>query len=252
MRKPFVAGNWKMNKTVDQACKLVEEMLPALQKIDTVETVICPPFTSLMPVSKLLAGSGIGLGAQDMHWEASGAFTGAISPSMVKECCNYVILGHSERRAYFGETDEIVNRKLKAALQNDLVPIVCVGERLEENEAGITNEVISRQLRGCLQDIPAGQAEKIVIAYEPVWAIGTGRAASPAGAQAVVLGMISPTLISLFNEKVAQAVRVLYGGSVTAGNASEFFSQDGIDGALVGGASLKTAEFVQIIQAAHR
>ncbi len=252
MRTPLVAGNWKMNKTAAQARQLVQEMLPGLQAVMTVERVICPPFSALWAVSELLQGTGIGLGAQNLYWEASGAFTGEVSPGMVKEFCQYVILGHSERRAYFGETDLTVNRKVKAALANDLTPIVCVGETLAENEAGQTAAVIERQLREGLQGLEVGDGQKLVIAYEPVWAIGTGRAASGAGANAVLAECIRPTLAGLFDEAVSQSVRILYGGSVTAANAAEFFSQSEIDGALVGGASLKLAEFVPITQAAAR
>jgi triosephosphate isomerase len=251
MRKPFVAGNWKMNKHVEQARALVAELLPGLQAVPTVERVICPPFTSLMAISAMLAGTGIGVGAQDMHFEAAGAFTGAVSPAMVKEFCQYVILGHSERRAYFGETDSSVNRKVKAALTIGLVPIVCVGETLAENEAGRTAEVVTRQMRDGLQGIPQDQAALLVIAYEPVWAIGTGRAASGEGANKVVVDDIRRPLRDLFGEQVAQAVRVLYGGSVTGSNAAEFFGQPDIDGALVGGASLKP-DFIQIVQAAKK
>ena len=251
MRKPFVAGNWKMNKTVEQARALVAELLPGLQAVPSVEQVICPPFTSLMAISAMLVGTGIGVGAQDMHFEAAGAFTGAVAPAMVKEFCQYVILGHSERRAYFGETDSSVNRKVKAALTVGLVPIVCVGETLAENESSRTAEVVTRQMRDGLQGIPQEQAAQIVIAYEPVWAIGTGRAASGEGANKVVVDDIRKPLKDLFGEQVAQAVRVLYGGSVTGSNAAEFFGQPDIDGALVGGASLKT-DFIQIVQAAKK
>ena len=251
MRKPFVAGNWKMNKHVEAARTLVAELLPGLQAVPSVERVVCPPFTSLMAISAMLAGTGIGVGAQDMHFEAAGAFTGAVSPAMVKEFCQYVILGHSERRAYFGETDSSVNRKVKAALTVGLIPIVCVGETLAENEAGRTAEVVIRQMRDGLQGILQEQAAQIVIAYEPIWAIGTGRAASGAGANKVVADDIRKPLYDLFGEQVAQAVRVLYGGSVTGSNAAEFFSQPDIDGALVGGASLKP-DFIQIVQAAAK
>ena len=240
-----------MNKTVEGARTLVAELLPGLQAVPSVERVICPPFTSLMAISAMLAGTGIGVGAQDMHYEASGAFTGAVSPAMVKEFCQYVILGHSERRAYFGETDSTVNRKVKASLAIGLVPIMCVGETLSENEAGRTAEVVTRQMREGLQGLPPEQAAQIVIAYEPVWAIGTGRAASGAGANQVVADDIRQPLQELFGDQVAQAVRVLYGGSVTGGNAAEFFGQPEIDGALVGGASLKP-DFIQIVQAARK
>ncbi len=252
MRRPLVAGNWKMFKTVAEARHLVAELVPGLQAVPGVEKVVCPPFTSLLAVSALLEGTDIGLGAQNMHWEPSGAFTGEVAPTMLAELCKYVILGHSERRAYFGETDETVNRKAKAALQHGLTPIVCVGETLEENEAGRTAEVVSRQMREGLAGLTLAQDIPLVIAYEPVWAIGTGRAATAQGANAVLADVIRPALAALFGQQVAQAARVLYGGSVKAGNAAEFFSQPDIDGALVGGASLKTAEFLPIVQAAAK
>lgn len=250
MRKPMVAGNWKMNKTVAEAGKLAEALLPAMQTITTVEQVICPPATSLLSLAEMLAGTGIGLGAQNMHWEASGAFTGELSPEMVKEFCAYVILGHSERRAFFADTDETVNAKVKAALAAGLTPIMCVGETLEENEAGQTAEVVTRQVSEGMAGLSADQAGKVVIAYEPIWAIGTGRAASGEDANLVVADYIRPTLKRMFGETVAQAVRVLYGGSVKASNAAEFFDQPDIDGALVGGASLKVDDFPGIVQAA--
>lgn len=250
MRKPMVAGNWKMNKTVAEAQELVTALLPAMQPVTTVEQVICPPDTSLMKLSEMLAGTGVGLGAQTMHWEASGAFTGELSPGMVKEFCSYVILGHSERRAYFAETDETVNAKVKAALDAGLTPIMCIGETLEENKAGQTAEIVTRQVSEGLAGLSAGQAGKVVIAYEPIWAIGTGLAASGEDANLVVADYIRPTLKRMFGDAIAQAVRVLYGGSVKAANAAEFFNQPDIDGALVGGASLKADNFPGIVQAA--
>ncbi|MEZ0396946.1 MAG: triose-phosphate isomerase [Anaerolineales bacterium] len=250
MRTPFVAGNWKMNKTVAEARALVSEMAGELQEIRGVEKVLCPPFTALFAVSSLLTGTDIGLGAQDMYWEEKGAFTGQISPIMVKEIGRYVIIGHSERRTYFGESDASVNRKVAAAQAFDLVPIVCVGETLAEYEAGQTAAVVGRQVREGLKGLAADFAIKIVIAYEPVWAIGTGRASSGENANAVVGDIIRPALAELFNPQVAQAIRVLYGGSVTAANAAEFFRQPEIDGALVGGASLKAGEFIAIVRAA--
>ena len=250
MRKPFVAGNWKMNKTGAEARALVAELLPELQSAASIDRALCPPFPYLMPISAMLAGTGIGLGAQNMFWEEAGAYTGEVSPAMVAEFCQYVIIGHSERRAYFGETDETVNRKVKAAFAHNLVPIMCVGETLAENESGRTAEVVERQVRQGLQGLEVSQAERLVIAYEPVWAIGTGRAASAEGANAVLAGIIRPALKSMFGENVAQAVRIQYGGSVTAKNAAEFFAMPDIDGALVGGASLKPADFAAIVRAA--
>ncbi|NTU75958.1 MAG: triose-phosphate isomerase [Anaerolineaceae bacterium] len=250
MRKPMIAGNWKMNKNVEQARALVVELLPKMQQIKAVEQVICPPATAIMAINSLLNGTGIGLGAQNLHWEASGAYTGEISASMIKELCEYVIIGHSERRAYFAETDETVNKKVKAALNAGLIPIVCVGETLVENEAGQTAEVVGRQILEGLKDIDLSVAEKIVIAYEPVWAIGTGKAATGVGANTVIAENIRVPLAKLFGKAVSESVRVLYGGSVNAANAAKFFSQPEIDGALVGGASLKAEDFLAIIEAA--
>jgi triosephosphate isomerase len=250
MRTPFVAGNWKMNKTVEQARALVSEMLPGLQEVKSVERVLCPPYISLMPVSAMLVGTDIGLGAQNLHWEPAGAFTGEVSAAMVSEFCKYVIIGHSERRTYFGETDETVNRRVLAALANDLTVIVCIGETLAENEDGRTAAVLERQIREGLKNIPATQLNQLVIAYEPVWAIGTGRAATGSDANCIVAASIRPILADLYGFEVAEQTRVLYGGSVTASNAAEFFSQPEIDGALVGGASLKPVEFVEIVRAA--
>ena len=250
MRTPFVAGNWKMNKTIAEARKLVSEMSLALGEVKGVEKVLCPPFMAIFPVGALLQGTDIGLGAQDMHWEPKGAFTGAIAPGMVAEFCEYVIIGHSERRTYFGETDETVNKKTTAACSPNLVPIVCVGETLVEYESGRTAEVVSRQVRAGLKGLVPEFAARIVIAYEPVWAIGTGRASSAENANAVIRDFIRKPLAEMYGETTAQAVRVLYGGSVTAANALEFFSQPEIDGALVGGASLKLDEFVAIVRAA--
>lgn len=250
MRKPFVAGNWKMNKLAGQAKILVEEMLPGLQSVHAVESVLCPPFLSLMLVSELVANTGIGVGAQNLFWETSGAYTGEVSPEMVREFCDYVILGHSERRAYFGETDQTLNKRVLAALKVGLTPIVCVGETLSENEAGLTADVIHRQVVEGLANLTAEQGEKLVVAYEPVWAIGTGRAASGPVANTVLADIIRPTLADLFGDEIAQGIRILYGGSVTSANAAEFFGQPEIDGALVGGASLKPADFVAIVQAA--
>jgi len=258
MRIPFVAGNWKMNTTVTEAEKLVLEMLEKLDRIEGVEKVLCPPFVSLVAVSMMLQGSSIKLGAQNMYFEAKGAYTGEISPLMLSELCEFVILGHSERRWYFGETDEIVNRKVKAALANKLKPILCVGERLEENEAGKTEEVVNRQMTAALNGIEplalsrsSGRSESIVknlvIAYEPVWAIGTGKAASGKQAAATIQ-FIRDVVAKLWNKSIAQDLRILYGGSVTSANIAEFISHPEIDGALVGGASLKAEEFVNIVE----
>ena len=250
MRKPFVAGNWKMNKTVEQASVLVQELLPGMQAVTEVEKVVCPPFTSLMVLSAQLANTGIGLGAQNLHWEASGAYTGECAPSMIKEFCNYVIIGHSERRAYFAETDETVNKKLKAALAIGLTPIVCIGESLEQYEAGQTGDVVKRQVLNGFKEIDSSIASQIVVAYEPIWAIGPGKAATSEGANAVHKDHVRPALAQLFGSAIAQNIRILYGGSVTAANAAEYFQQSDIDGALVGGASLKP-DFIKIVEAAR-
>ena len=251
MRKPFVAGNWKMNKNVEQASALVQQLLPGLQQVPEVERVLCPPFTSLMILSAQLTGTGVGIGAQNMHWAESGAYTGEVSPQMVREFCDYVIIGHSERRAYFGETDETVNKKLKAALALGLVPIVCIGETLEEYESGQTSAVVTRQVLEGLNSIEPTAASLIVVAYEPVWAIGTGKAATAEGANAVLRDHIRPALAKLFGSGLAQNLRILYGGSVNGSNAAEYFMQPEIDGALVGGASLKVEEFIKIVEAAR-
>ena len=249
-RVPFVAGNWKMNRTVAEARDLVLKLSAPLGEVATVEKVLCPPFTSLPALSAMLGGSEIGLGAQNMHWEEKGAFTGEVAPGMVKEFCNYIIIGHSERRAYFGETDETVNRKLRAAFKFDLTPIVCVGETLDQYESGLTAEVVRRQISLGLADVDFAFGARIVVAYEPVWAIGTGKASSGENANEVLAQVIRPALSDLFGAETAQSIRILYGGSVTASNASEFFSQPEIDGALVGGASLKADEFLAITKAA--
>ena len=250
IRKPMVAGNWKMNMTVEAARALVFSMSARLREIEGVDRVLCPPFTALLAVHALLEGSGLGLGAQNLYWEEKGAFTGEISPAMVRELCQYVILGHSERRTLFGETDGSVNRRLHAAQGVDLTPIVCVGETLAEYEGKLTSQVVRRQIKLSLAGVDAARASGIVVAYEPVWAIGTGKASSGADANQVVAQDIRPALAELFGREAAEAIRVLYGGSVTAANAAEFFSQPQIDGALVGGASLKPDEFVGIVRAA--
>ncbi len=250
MRKPFVAGNWKMNKTIAEARALVSEMSKELGAVTGVEKVLCPPYMAIFPVSALLAGTDIGVGAQDMHWEAKGAFTGAVAGAMVAEFCKYVILGHSERRAYFGETDDSVKKKTAAANNSNLIPIVCVGETLAEYESGRTEEVVSRQIRAGLNGLDADFAKLVVIAYEPVWAIGTGKASSAENANMVIKDFIRRPLAEMYGETTAQGARVLYGGSVTAVNAAEFFGMPEIDGALVGGASLKVEEFLSIVRAA--
>jgi triosephosphate isomerase len=231
---------------------LVSEMLPSLTEIQGVDIVLCPPFTSILPVAAMLEGTSIAVGAQNMHWEASGAYTGEVAAPMLAELCKYVIIGHSERRQYFGETDQTVNRKVFSALGHQLTPILCIGETLAENEAGLTAEVVSKQLRAGLDGIEATSAASIVIAYEPVWAIGTGRSATAEGANEVIGSFIRGGLEQLYGTDTAQLTRILYGGSVKASNAAELFTQPDIDGALVGGASLKAAEFIPIVAAAAR
>lgn len=251
MRKPIVAGNWKMHKTVAEAEELVNLLKNDIEKITSVESVFCVPFTSLSKVSSMLKNGSIGVGTQNIHWEKQGAFTGEISPLMVKEFANYAIIGHSERRTFFGETDVTVNKRVIAALENDIIPIMCVGETLEENQKGVALEVIQRQMEIGLQNIGIEFAEKIVIAYEPVWAIGTGLACDPLTANDIIFKAIRRPLETIFNGKIAQTIRVQYGGSVNGANAYDYFSQPDIDGALVGGAALKP-DFIEIVKAAAR
>ncbi len=250
MRTPIIAGNWKMFKTAAEATALVNAMLGPLQALPTVERVLCPPFTSLSTVASLVHGTGIGVGAQDLYWEKEGAFTGEVSPLMVKEFARYVIIGHSERRQFFGETDEAVNHKLHAALANSLTPIVCIGENLAQNEAGETEAFVSGQVRRGLAGLTGEQALQVVMAYEPIWAIGTGRAATGQDANRIIGRAVRDTLAQLFGREVAEAIRIQYGGSVKPGNIAEFVAQPEIDGALVGGASLKADDFLAIVRAA--
>ncbi len=245
MRVPMIAGNWKMNTTVSEAIELVRAMRAGLNRIDNIDKVICPPFTSLATVGELIKGTSIKLGAQNVYFAEKGAYTGEISPLMLADLCEFVIIGHSERRQYFNETGDIVNKKIQAALQAGLKPILCIGERLEENEAGRTKEVVTEQLRSSLAAIDS--ISGLIIAYEPVWAIGTGRAASGEQANATI-GLIRHSVAELYGKEIARGLRILYGGSVTAGNAAEFMKQPEIDGALVGGASLKSSEFLSIVK----
>jgi len=250
MRKPLVAGNWKMNKTVQQATLLVADMLPGLEAVRTVDRVLCPPYTSLMVVSGMLAGTEVGLGAQNLHWEESGAFTGEISPLMVKEFCQYIIIGHSERRGYFCETDGMVNKKVKSSFAHGLLPIVCVGETLEQYEAGETASVVEKQVVTDFEGMDASDAEKLIVAYEPIWAIGTGKAATAEQANDIIKDVVRKNLAKMFSEDTAENIRILYGGSVKSNNAIDFFSKSDIDGGLIGGASLKPEDFVRIVEAA--
>ncbi|MFC1956318.1 triose-phosphate isomerase [Chloroflexota bacterium] len=247
MRVSLIAGNWKMNTTVSEAIGLVESMQTELDKVENIDKVICPPFISLVKVKELIRGSSVKLGAQNMFYEEKGAYTGEISPLMLADLCEYVIIGHSERRQYFYETGEIVNKKVKAALAVGLKPILCIGENLEENESGKTGVVVMEQLESSLAGID--NSNSLVIAYEPIWAIGTGRAAT--GGQAnETISLIRINVSKLYGKKTAQDIRILYGGSVTADNTAEYLQQSDIDGALVGGASLKPTEFLSIVKQA--
>ncbi|MEI6045949.1 MAG: triose-phosphate isomerase [Chloroflexota bacterium] len=245
-RLPIIAGNWKMNKTVDESLLLVDEMIDDLDAIEGVEIVLCPPFVALYSVLDLLEDTGVGLGAQNMYHQNSGAYTGEISPLMLREICDYVILGHSERRTYFGETNELVNLKVKAALKHDIRPIMAVGENLAQRQAEETSAFVTAQVREGLAGIDIADIPTIVLAYEPIWAIGTGLAATGAMAQEVC-ALIRQTVAELYTQEVAEQVRIQYGGSVTAKNIEEFMSQPDIDGGLVGGASLNADDFIQIV-----
>jgi triosephosphate isomerase len=248
MRTPIIAGNWKMNKTIDEAVELVEALKEPLAAVEGVDKVVCPTFVCLPAVKAAIGDAEIGLGAQNMYFEESGAYTGEIAPGMLQELCQYVILGHSERRAYFGETDEGVNRKIKAALAHGLTPIVCVGETLELREAGETNDWVESQVVAALEGLAGAQVASLIIAYEPIWAIGTGVAATTKDAQEVIGDVVRPTLAELFGETVAQAVRIQYGGSVKPSNAAELMRAPDIDGGLVGGASLNADDFAEIVR----
>jgi triosephosphate isomerase len=248
MRTPIIAGNWKMNKTASGAVSLVKDLLK-LDNVDGVEKVLCPPYVSLTSVKALIENTTIKLGAQNMYYEESGAYTGEIAPVMISELCEYVILGHSERRAYFGETDETVNKKTHIALKYGLRPIICVGEVLEERESNQTETVITRQVNRAL--VGVNLTEDIVIAYEPIWAIGTGKAASGEMAGETI-SLIRSILAQLYDHTKADTIRIQYGGSVNSANIAEFIARPDIDGALVGGASLKADDFVSIVEQTAR
>ena len=241
----IVAGNWKMNNTVQQSKELAAEMKPGLEAIAGVETVVCPPFVSLSAVAEVLKGSNIHLGAQNLNHEDKGAFTGEVSPTMLAELCRFVIVGHSERRNLFGESDGLVNSKVKAALAAGLRPILCVGEQLSDREVGRAETVVEGQVRSCLEGIE--YTEALVVAYEPVWAIGTGKAATPQVAQGI-MGHIRCVLGSLYGPDAASEVSLLYGGSVNPGNIGDFMQEKDVNGALVGGASLSADSFVELVQ----
>jgi len=246
-RKPIVAGNWKMNTTIAEGLALVDEMLPRLSSLGSVERVVCPPFVSLAAIADRLHGTEVGVGAQNVYPEPKGAYTGEIAPGMLEGLVSYVIVGHSERRQYFAEDDVFVNRKILAALGVGLVPIACVGETLAQNEAGETDAVVTRQVRGALEGVE--HVSGIVVAYEPIWAIGTGRAATPEGANATI-SVIRRTIAEVAGQPTGDGVRIQYGGSVTPDNFGAFIGQPEIDGALVGGASLKADSFVEIVRLA--
>ena len=248
MRKKVIAGNWKMYKDVNESIEFVKELVLKQNSIpDNVDVIICTPFTSLYAVSQIVKDSKIMLGAQNMFYEDQGAYTGEISPLMLKSIgCKYVILGHSERRTYFGETDDIVNKKVKKAIEKDLTPIMCIGETLQERESGITNQIVEKQVRGGLNGLSPEEISKIIIAYEPVWAIGTGKTATPAQAQDVHK-FIRDLISKISNDKVASNLIIQYGGSMKPENAKELLSQPDIDGGLIGGACLKVDSFYGII-----
>lgn len=247
MRTPIIAGNWKMNKTAAEAVEFVREIRNGLGQIKGVDKVVCPPFIALPGVFDALQATDIGIGAQNMHFAENGAYTGECAPNMLTPFCQYVILGHSERRAYFGETDDGVNKKAKAALAHGLIPIICVGETLEQNEAGETQAFVSGQVRAALEGLTADQVAGLIIAYEPIWAIGTGKSASAAQAGSIIGLSVRGPIAEMFGEETAQKVRIQYGGSVKENNIAEYMAQPDIDGALVGGASLKTG-FVELVK----
>ncbi|MCR4419150.1 MAG: triose-phosphate isomerase [Clostridia bacterium] len=248
MRTPLIAANWKMHKTIPEAEALARELLPLVADVEDREVVLCPPFPALAAVAAACRGSRVAVGAQDLHWEAQGAYTGAVSaPMLLAAGCRYVIVGHSERRRYFGEDDATVNKKLAAAFQAGLKPILCLGETLAQRELGLTEALCEIQLRQALAGVEAGRIENLVVAYEPVWAIGTGRTPVPEEAQAVV-AFLRRALAGMYGPEPAGRVRLLYGGSVTPENIGSFMAQPDIDGALVGGASLKAETFAAIVK----
>ena len=246
MRKPIIAGNWKMNMTPEAAEELVSALLP-LVKDAKCDVVVCPPYVDLCVVSKLVKGTNVHLGAQNVHWAAKGAFTGEISADMLKAFgVEYAIIGHSERRQYFGETDEGVNARAKAALAAGIMPIICVGETLEQRESGVTNAFVSGQAKAALAGMEPEQVKSVVIAYEPIWAIGTGKTATAEDANATI-GVIRGAIAEAFGQAVAEEVRIQYGGSMNPKNASELMAMPEIDGGLIGGASLKAEDFSKVV-----
>ncbi len=249
MRIPVIAGNWKMNKTIVESVALVKELKDFVREINGVDIVVCPPFTSLWVVMEIINGTNIHLGAQNIYWETKGAFTGEISPLMLKDVgCEYVVLGHSERREHFKETSEGVAKKTKAAFSVNLIPIVCVGENLEERESGKTKSVIEQEIKALFSEIDSTLAGRIIIAYEPIWAIGTGKSANSEDAN-LIIKFVRELFSSEYGSKVAERIRILYGGSVDPKNINEFMNESDIDGALVGGTSLYALSFSQIVRA---
>lgn len=248
MRKPYICGNWKLNKTISEALDFAKTIKAAVAAVKDVEIGIGAPFTCLYPLAQELRGTAVQVGAEDCYWEESGAFTGEVSPSLIKDTgCKFVIIGHSERRQFFGETNETVNKKTKAALKAGLQAIVCVGEMLAERENGTTNVVVKDHITGGLVGLSNDDMKNVVIAYEPVWAIGTGKTASPAQAQEVH-AFIRSVLAEMFGKEVADGVRIQYGGSVKPDNVKELMSCPDVDGALVGGAALKADSFEQLVK----
>jgi len=246
MRKPIIAGNWKMHKTINEAKSFVEEIKGSIKETD-VEAVICAPYTILKDLKEVTKGTNIKVGAQNMHFEENGAFTGEISPLMLKELdVDYVIIGHSERRQYFNETDETVNKKVKKALEHSIIPIMCVGESLEQREAGDTKSIVKSQVEKGLEGINHEDIKKIVVAYEPIWAIGTGKTASSEDANEVI-AYIREVIKNVSSEDISEEIRIQYGGSVKPSNVEEIMNQSDIDGALVGGASLEPKDFIELV-----
>jgi triosephosphate isomerase (TIM) len=249
MRKRIIAGNWKMNKTLDESIELAQAIKDKAADVQNVDVVLCPPFTNLSSVVDVVKGTTIGVGAQNLHWEQKGAYTGEVSADMLKSVgCQYVIIGHSERRQFFDESDENVNKKIKAALAAGLLPIVCVGESLKEREADKTNEVVETQIKGAFKDISSSDVENLILAYEPVWAIGTGKVATPQQAQEVH-EFIRSLFKAIYSEQIAEKIRIQYGGSMKPGNAAELLANPDVDGGLIGGASLDADSFMGIINA---
>ena len=248
MRKKIAAGNWKMHKNPQEAEQFVRELAPALAPFEQVDRVVCPPYLAIPAVAAALEGTPIKVGAQDVHYEEQGAFTARIAPGMLKGLVDYIIIGHSECRRDMGHTDEIVNKKVKAALAHGFTPIIACGESLEQNEAGETEVFVGKQIQGAFDGLTAEDALKTVVAYEPIWAIGTGKSASAELANSIIGGVVRKTLVNLYGDDIAQQIRIQYGGSVKPNNMADYISQPDIDGALVGGASLKVDAFTDLVR----